>query len=1206
MAKHKGKRISKLITRIMIIVIIMTVGLNVFCAYNIFGGTIKNITINAEETELTDEQQKLKEEDEARKAKEQEKRKLGYIDYVSFEDKGLNTVVTGEEDVLRCLVNMETGLGIDFLNEYKVSKVIDTGDGKVYSLTQNYKGIPVNGCELQVSVDKSGHIYSVSGIHPYISNIDTKPSMKESELREIAKRYIVSEYELEPNVLSIDSEGYQIVRLEDSEIKTGYLFRVYSGKTKVPLRVVLIDGKTGGILHDQSEFRYERVNIRLEGQDGEQTLYVEHPSKYGYELRDKESKLEIYNIKSSPVVNDSENLENYELVKWEYRDNQYSKVDKACVDALANLERTYTFFSEVFGRQNIRKNDKDFMLPVIVNAKKLIEDDKTYNLISNACMVDDRMIIVGAGRIWSKSLANKLDVMGHEYTHGIVYAEALANGITCKEMDMINEGLADVFGEFVEDYSDDNKMNSTCDWVNGIGRSAISPGEGQIINAHEVTENIESHKGIYLVAHPVYLMNKGFDGNEQKRIGNNQLSSILYNIIPRLNAQSDYYTMRKRIEEEVYRGCDNGKPHNLTNAQKECVMDSLDSVGLPRSQDYSLTPTATLNVYDVNYNSYSGGTISIVDLRGKWVVENARIQDGKYQLENLPAGVYTINLRDDELGTIGYYTMAVNDNAQNPIDPYDDSANIISKYGTKESSIALVLDISQSMEGGPFEQVKTASRLFIETMKNKLPNTHIDLITYRGNASLPNGRFIDLELLESEIGNLQTDDGHNENSGTNMDDALRLAETCLAGRENSAVVIMGDGLPNKGEPGSDGDYVKPVIERAKKMKEKGIFIYSFGFFHKLSGSELQKGQDLMAAIANDNYDTNVMEANSPAVNQIFEYIAFQITNPGDTTHLEFRCPVDVSVKYNGQELNSAANNRSTGADFGILSFSGENSEIKIFNLKKGPDYEVIVKGTGNGTMDYYISFADETGAYTDERRFEGIPVSNASLMLTNAGVGEKTRLNVDTDGDGKYDNVYIAGENGKATEEIQWSLGALIMYLILFAAIALILVVIIIEITRTVGRKTAKGVCPACGKKLKENAIFCSYCGSDIDGSGRRLVLSDIPIKNTVVKTVIVLICIIELCVAKGIYTSPAVAAYNQVSSYNYEMAEIVYRKNVEGKGLQPAIFDIIVNSYIQRVKGAFDKKSISAETKAIIGNEICRMEIPNVSEKAKAELLTK
>ena len=194
----------------------------------------------------------------------------------------------------------------------------------------------------------------------------------------------------------------------------------------------------------------------------------------------------------------------------------------------------------------------------------------------------------------------------------------------------------------------------------------------------------------------------------------------------------------------------------------------------------------------------------------------------------------------------------------------------------------------------------------------------------------------------------------------------------------------------------------------------------------------------------------------------FEDVAGQIGGQ-KYIYVKVACPVDVSVTYKGETLSSAENDQNLRTSFGTLSFreneGKENNEeessrysntylkeadskVKILRLKEGTDYNIKINGTGDGEMDYTIGFVNDEGEYNDFRRFEDIDINKDTVIDTVANTSKKTLLNIDEDGDGKYDLKLQAGVNGYG-EEVKIDRG--IYIILVYAFISALIITIIVR-----------------------------------------------------------------------------------------------------------------------------------------------------------------
>jgi pimeloyl-ACP methyl ester carboxylesterase len=124
--------------------------------------------------------------------------------------------------------------------------------------------------------------------------------------------------------------------------------------------------------------------------------------------------------------------------------------------------------------------------------------------------------------------------------------------------------------------------------------------------------------------------------------------------------------------------------------------------------------------------------------------------------------------------------------------------------------------------------------------------------------------------------------------------------------------------------------------------------------------------------------------------------------PYDT--IRVACPVDVTITSNEGNLSSKADAFNDFSSFGRMDILGENGDIKMFCIDDGA-FPVTMKGTGTGTMDYSIRFFDKDNNLKEERNFEGVPITDRTIITTNTSRSGPTLLYIDKDGDGIVDEI---------------------------------------------------------------------------------------------------------------------------------------------------------------------------------------------------------
>lgn len=320
-----------------------------------------------------------------------------------------------------------------------------------------------------------------------------------------------------------------------------------------------------------------------------------------------------------------------------------------------------------------------------------------------------------------------------------------------------------------------------------------------------------------------------------------------------------------------------------------------------------------------------------------------------------------------------------------------------------DRSVVLALDRSGSMSGTPISETKEAAHLFVTSVLEQ--NAVTSVVAYSDVANVTCNFTASESVLGSAI------DGINANGRTNIHDALSAAENLLDGEksEQKIIVLMTDGMPNDGLCGDD------LVAYADTLKEKGIVIYTLGFFQDLGSSDKYEAQQLLERIASDGCHIEVSTAED--LQFFFNDVADQV-NGQRYYYIKIEAPVEVTVSHGEETLTTEEDELCTRSSFGALSFEnseeGEENYVRILRLKEGPKYNIHIEAKEKCRVDYTIAFMDESGKYSDFRSFENIKLSKRAEIDTVAQSSDETRLSVDSDGDGKYDTEYVATANGKA------------------------------------------------------------------------------------------------------------------------------------------------------------------------------------------------
>lgn len=328
--------------------------------------------------------------------------------------------------------------------------------------------------------------------------------------------------------------------------------------------------------------------------------------------------------------------------------------------------------------------------------------------------------------------------------------------------------------------------------------------------------------------------------------------------------------------------------------------------------------------------------------------------------------------------------------------------------------IVLVLDVSGSMSGDKITYTKTAAKRFVEQILDVSEDTRIALVTYGSYANTVVDLTDDKDTLMTSIDSLRV------TGNTNMYGGLELAGTILGAStsDKKAIVIMTDGEANTGTYGTartvvteEGDsvwltgYGDAIYGLAQSyIKDEGYTIYSLGF----GLTENSNAYNLIKYISsfNSSNERNFWSVTADNIDDIiftYEDIASSISTKKKIV-IAIDCPVEVTVSLEGETLSK--DNLST--DFGKLVVTPVDDGYQyLFTLEDSRDYNVQIQGTGDGSMNFKITYTE--GDAVQYREFLNVPVTENTTITTSATDRRADfALYVDDDGDGVVDSGWVS------------------------------------------------------------------------------------------------------------------------------------------------------------------------------------------------------
>jgi hypothetical protein len=183
-----------------------------------------------------------------------------------------------------------------------------------------------------------------------------------------------------------------------------------------------------------------------------------------------------------------------------------------------------------------------------------------------------------------------LDVMAHEFTHGITSNEADLDYEN--HSGALNESYSDVFGELAEIWA-----NGTADWLHGAGlpggysrNLANPPDKDQPDHDRDYVETESDHGGVHtnsgIPNKAAYLIVNGgvHYGIQVRGIGAEKTQRLYYKVLTsRLDSNSGFRAFRRETLEQAQIFVDNNHQYGFVQADVCSVRNALASVGLAAS-----------------------------------------------------------------------------------------------------------------------------------------------------------------------------------------------------------------------------------------------------------------------------------------------------------------------------------------------------------------------------------------------------------------------------------------------------------------------------------------------------------------------------------------------------------------------------------------------------------------------------------------------
>ncbi|ARU59741.1 hypothetical protein CBW65_00780 [Tumebacillus avium] len=374
--------------------------------------------------------------------------------------KGVPSFLTGKlsERPVRNSGDVLTALGLH-RGQFKMNSpqdelalVQETTDklGEMYKYRQVYKGVPVYGQELIVHANNAGDMTSVNGYYDpqvKIKGVSTRAKLSAAAAITAAKKHLGL---TDSTAMALEKAELFIAGSAEEKYSLVYVVTLSTLKAEAPFyQDVFVNAHDGSITRSINRIAHASATGSGTGvlQD-EKTIYTESVTD-GFLLRDLTKPMNATGgVIETFTAGNTETLPGTVLSD---ADNVWSETASG-VDAHFYAGRTYDYFWTHFGRNSYDNQGSSI--------RSVVNFGQDY---VNAFWNGTQLVFGDADGTQYLPLSGALDIVAHEYTHGVIETTA---GLNYQDQSgALNESFADVFGNLVQ--GDSN-------WL--LGEDVYTPG----------------------------------------------------------------------------------------------------------------------------------------------------------------------------------------------------------------------------------------------------------------------------------------------------------------------------------------------------------------------------------------------------------------------------------------------------------------------------------------------------------------------------------------------------------------------------------------------------------------------------------------------------------------------------------------------------------------------------------------------------------
>jgi Zn-dependent metalloprotease len=226
--------------------------------------------------------------------------------------------------------------------------------------------------------------------------------------------------------------------------------------------MVMVDAHSGAVLHSVERIEDAVVNATGTAKYAGTVSIRNWQDATGFWLEDDLRKVGAYSLEHGQPGDT--------VFHYKHDTGTWGNSYPTAVQAQWALQRTYDYYHGTFSREGIDGNYGPGYVNGLDGGGKLVSGLVSWGTATNNAKWIDPFMVFGDGDGTTFSQLVSLDVVAHEWTHGVTSREANLDGLN--ETPALNEHLSDVFGAAAEAYNDGGASTNTF----LIGEQVYTPG----------------------------------------------------------------------------------------------------------------------------------------------------------------------------------------------------------------------------------------------------------------------------------------------------------------------------------------------------------------------------------------------------------------------------------------------------------------------------------------------------------------------------------------------------------------------------------------------------------------------------------------------------------------------------------------------------------------------------------------------------------